>query len=140
MHLFHAIRADLLRRLGRLPEAAAAYAAAITHAGNARERAFLERQSASGKLSVMSGLPANVLRRAARLLPACCCVLVFPVALHAQEQTTSAPHAGHAMASPAPPPGQAGTTKPGELPAAIAKPIPLMPKSARHLHPEDLVG
>ena len=41
-HLFHAIRADLLRRLGRGAEAAAAYDAAIAHAGNAAERAFLE--------------------------------------------------------------------------------------------------
>ncbi len=42
-HLFHAIRADLLRRLGRTDEAALAYAAAIARAGNARERDFLER-------------------------------------------------------------------------------------------------
>jgi RNA polymerase sigma-70 factor, ECF subfamily len=41
-HLFHAIRADLLRRLGRGPEAALAYDAAIAVAGNAAERAFLE--------------------------------------------------------------------------------------------------
>jgi RNA polymerase sigma-70 factor, ECF subfamily len=43
-HLFHAIRADLLRRLGRDAEAALAYQAAIAHAGNAAERAFLERR------------------------------------------------------------------------------------------------
>jgi RNA polymerase sigma-70 factor, ECF subfamily len=42
-HLFHAIRADLLRRLGRRDEAARAYAAAIARTDNARERAFLER-------------------------------------------------------------------------------------------------
>ncbi len=42
-HLFHAIRADLLRRLGRTDEAALAYAAAIARTGNAREREFLER-------------------------------------------------------------------------------------------------
>ena len=42
-HLFHAIRADLLRRLGREPEAAAAYEAAIASTENAAERAFLER-------------------------------------------------------------------------------------------------
>ena len=41
-YLLHAIRADLLRRLGRTTEAAEAYAAAIARAGNARERAFLE--------------------------------------------------------------------------------------------------
>jgi RNA polymerase sigma-70 factor (ECF subfamily) len=43
-HLFHAIRADLLRRLGRLSEAAAAYDAAIARADNAAERAFLQRR------------------------------------------------------------------------------------------------
>jgi RNA polymerase sigma-70 factor (ECF subfamily) len=43
-HLFHAVRADLLRRLGRDPEAAQAYEAAIARAGNAPERAFLERR------------------------------------------------------------------------------------------------
>jgi RNA polymerase sigma-70 factor (ECF subfamily) len=43
-HLFHAIRADLLRRLGRDAEAAAAYEAAIARAGNATERRFLRRR------------------------------------------------------------------------------------------------
>jgi RNA polymerase sigma-70 factor (ECF subfamily) len=43
-HLFHAIRADLLRRLGRNREAALAYAAAMARTDNARERAFLERR------------------------------------------------------------------------------------------------
>jgi len=43
-HLFHAIRADLLRRLGRSHEAAAAYDAAIARSGNAAERNFLHRQ------------------------------------------------------------------------------------------------
>jgi RNA polymerase sigma-70 factor, ECF subfamily len=38
---FHAVRADLLRRLGRTPEAAAAYEAASALAGNDAERAFL---------------------------------------------------------------------------------------------------
>ena len=42
-HLFHAIRADLLRRLGRDAEAARAYQAAIARAGNAAERDFLRR-------------------------------------------------------------------------------------------------
>jgi RNA polymerase sigma-70 factor (ECF subfamily) len=42
-HLFHAIRAELLRRLGRNAEAAQAYDAAISHTENATERAFLER-------------------------------------------------------------------------------------------------
>jgi RNA polymerase sigma-70 factor (ECF subfamily) len=43
-HLFHAIRADLLRRLSRRAEAALAYEAAIGLAENAAERAFLERR------------------------------------------------------------------------------------------------
>ncbi|MBO0849657.1 MAG: tetratricopeptide repeat protein, partial [Pseudonocardia sp.] len=40
-HLFHAVRADLLRRLGRDAEAVPAYQAAITRTENAAERAFL---------------------------------------------------------------------------------------------------
>jgi len=43
-HLFHAIRADLLRRLGRKAEAARAYEAAIARTENAAERDFLERR------------------------------------------------------------------------------------------------
>ncbi len=43
-HLFHAVRADLLRRLGRAGEAAVAYDEAIARTGNAAERAFLERR------------------------------------------------------------------------------------------------
>jgi RNA polymerase sigma-70 factor (ECF subfamily) len=46
-HLFHATRADLLRRLGRPAEAAAAYDAAIERAGNGTERSFLRRQRES---------------------------------------------------------------------------------------------
>jgi RNA polymerase sigma-70 factor (ECF subfamily) len=42
-HLFHAIRADLLRRLGHTTEAALAYEAAIARTGNAIERDFLQR-------------------------------------------------------------------------------------------------
>lgn len=42
-HLFHAVRADLLRRLGRDTEAASAYGSAIDRADNAAERAFLRR-------------------------------------------------------------------------------------------------
>jgi RNA polymerase sigma-70 factor, ECF subfamily len=42
-YLFHAIRADLLRRLGRDEEAVLAYDAAIGGTENASERAFLER-------------------------------------------------------------------------------------------------
>jgi RNA polymerase sigma-70 factor (ECF subfamily) len=40
-HLFHAIRADLLRRLDRNGEAAQAYDAAIALTKNATEQAFL---------------------------------------------------------------------------------------------------
>jgi RNA polymerase sigma-70 factor (ECF subfamily) len=40
-YLYHAIRADLLRRLGRSDDAAAAYEAAIDRAANAAEIAFL---------------------------------------------------------------------------------------------------
>ena len=46
-HVFHAVRADLLRRLGRDAEAAAAYEAAIDLAGNASERDFLRRRRAA---------------------------------------------------------------------------------------------
>ena len=41
-YLFHAIRADLLRRLGRVGDAAAAYEAAIARSENAPERDFLD--------------------------------------------------------------------------------------------------
>jgi len=47
-----ATRADLLRRLGRLPEARAAYAEALDRTDNAPERAFLSR-----RLSECSGRP-----------------------------------------------------------------------------------
>lgn len=43
-HLFHAVRADLLRRLDRHTEAARAYEAAIARADNTIERRFLERR------------------------------------------------------------------------------------------------
>jgi RNA polymerase sigma-70 factor (ECF subfamily) len=42
-HLFHAVRADLLLRLGRLGEAAEAYDASISRCTNAIEREFLQR-------------------------------------------------------------------------------------------------
>jgi RNA polymerase sigma-70 factor (ECF subfamily) len=45
-HLLHAGRADLLRRLGRLDEAAAAYRQALDLADNPVERAFLTRRLA----------------------------------------------------------------------------------------------
>jgi len=42
-YLFHAVRADLLRRVGRTSEAALAYEAAIARCDNAAERDFLQR-------------------------------------------------------------------------------------------------
>jgi RNA polymerase sigma-70 factor (ECF subfamily) len=45
-HLFHAVRADLLRRLGRDADAALAYQAALAGCENAREREFLEKRLA----------------------------------------------------------------------------------------------
>ncbi|HET9798533.1 MAG TPA: sigma-70 family RNA polymerase sigma factor [Gemmatimonadaceae bacterium] len=44
LHLYHAIRADLLRRLDRRTEASAAYERAIARAENAAERRFLEQK------------------------------------------------------------------------------------------------
>jgi RNA polymerase sigma-70 factor, ECF subfamily len=46
-HYFHATRADLLRRLGERDAAEAAYARAAELAGNAAERAFLDRRLAA---------------------------------------------------------------------------------------------
>ncbi|MEV0143413.1 MULTISPECIES: sigma-70 family RNA polymerase sigma factor [unclassified Nonomuraea] len=46
-HLFHAVRADLLRRLGRTAEAADAYEAAIDRTANAAEQDFLRRARAT---------------------------------------------------------------------------------------------
>jgi RNA polymerase sigma-70 factor (ECF subfamily) len=43
-HVFHVVRADLLRRLGRVDDAAAAYKRAIELTGNERERAYLRTQ------------------------------------------------------------------------------------------------
>jgi RNA polymerase sigma-70 factor (ECF subfamily) len=45
-YLFHAIRADLLRRLGRTDDAAAAYSAAEARTSNDAERAFLAQARA----------------------------------------------------------------------------------------------
>jgi len=42
--VYHAIRADLLRRLGRAEEAAKAYALAVAMSGNRGERSFLESE------------------------------------------------------------------------------------------------
>ncbi|MEU3338224.1 RNA polymerase sigma factor [Streptomyces sp. NPDC002144] len=43
-HVFHAVRADLLRRLGRDTEAVRAYEAAVERAESPAERAYLERR------------------------------------------------------------------------------------------------
>jgi RNA polymerase sigma-70 factor, ECF subfamily len=43
-YLLHAVRADLLRRLGRTADAASAYQTALEKCENAKEREFLERQ------------------------------------------------------------------------------------------------
>jgi RNA polymerase sigma-70 factor (ECF subfamily) len=45
-HLLPAVRADLLRRLGRTGEAVAAYDEALARTGNTAERTFLERRRA----------------------------------------------------------------------------------------------
>jgi RNA polymerase sigma-70 factor (ECF subfamily) len=57
-HLLHATRADLLRRLGRRNEAAAAYRQALALTTNPVERAFLERrlaEVAQGELDRLGG-------------------------------------------------------------------------------------
>jgi RNA polymerase sigma-70 factor (ECF subfamily) len=46
-YLFHAVKADLLRRLGRTAEAAAAYRSAVERTQNQSERRFLVRQAES---------------------------------------------------------------------------------------------
>lgn len=46
-HLYHAVRADLLRRIGRTVDAAAAYRVALDNCRNKNERDFLMRQSQS---------------------------------------------------------------------------------------------
>jgi RNA polymerase sigma-70 factor (ECF subfamily) len=51
-YLFHAVRADLLRRLDRGPEAIAAYDAALARTDNEAERAFLRRARTAASGSV----------------------------------------------------------------------------------------
>jgi RNA polymerase sigma-70 factor (ECF subfamily) len=46
-HLWHAARADLLRRKGDLRAAATAYRKALAHVGSDPERRFLERRLAA---------------------------------------------------------------------------------------------
>jgi RNA polymerase sigma-70 factor (ECF subfamily) len=47
LHVYHAVRADLLRRLGRTDEADAAYGAAVERTTNAAEVAFLRARRAT---------------------------------------------------------------------------------------------
>jgi RNA polymerase sigma-70 factor, ECF subfamily len=57
-HLLHAARADLLRRLGSLPEAAESYTRALALVTNDSERRFLERRLREvqpGRLEIRSG-------------------------------------------------------------------------------------
>jgi RNA polymerase sigma-70 factor (ECF subfamily) len=49
-HLFHAARADLLERLGRAPEAAAAFNQALALVTNAAEREHLARRLGAMRL------------------------------------------------------------------------------------------
>jgi RNA polymerase sigma-70 factor (ECF subfamily) len=49
-HLWHSTRADLLRRLGRNEEAAAAYSRALELAPSTAERTFLEARLTAAKL------------------------------------------------------------------------------------------
>jgi RNA polymerase sigma-70 factor (ECF subfamily) len=50
-YLFHAARADILRRLGRKEEAARAYSAALMLTENAVEKAYLQRRMASVRVN-----------------------------------------------------------------------------------------
>jgi RNA polymerase sigma-70 factor (ECF subfamily) len=57
-HLFHATRADLLGRLGRHDESAAAYETAVTLAPTAPERTFLAGRLAAARRAI-GRLPAE---------------------------------------------------------------------------------
>ena len=67
-HLLPAARADVMRRLGRLPEAADAYRAALALVTNAAERRFLERRLAECRRPELHSLFAG--RLMCRLAPA----------------------------------------------------------------------
>ena len=54
-YLFHAVRADLLRRLGRSADAEAAYEAALALTGNAAERAYLAARLAETGMGMGAG-------------------------------------------------------------------------------------
>jgi RNA polymerase sigma-70 factor, ECF subfamily len=63
-HLFHAIRADLLQRLGRDAEAARAYEAAIARTENRAERDFLREVSTPSPRPARRTAPRGAPRRA----------------------------------------------------------------------------
>jgi RNA polymerase sigma-70 factor (ECF subfamily) len=54
-HLFHAVRADLLQRAGRLTEASSAYKQALTLCQNEHDRAYLHRRLAEVGEGVVRG-------------------------------------------------------------------------------------
>ena len=58
-HLFHATRADLLRRLGRMAEAADAYRAALARAENEAERRFISKRLAEVTASATREPPSG---------------------------------------------------------------------------------
>ncbi len=58
-YLYHAIRADLLRRVGRVDEARLAYDAAIARAENAIEREFLQRKQQALESGGSAELPSS---------------------------------------------------------------------------------
>jgi RNA polymerase sigma-70 factor (ECF subfamily) len=62
-HVFHAVRADLLRRLGHAEEARAAYTEAIEQAGNEAERRFLTSARAGVELRPSRYDPADAVER-----------------------------------------------------------------------------
>jgi RNA polymerase sigma-70 factor (ECF subfamily) len=66
-HLYHAIRADLLRRLGDRAGATAAYRAAIDRTANAREAEFLSRRLS--QISPVNSAIADSQRSSARSTP-----------------------------------------------------------------------
>ena len=58
-HLFHATRADLLRRLGRMAEAGEAYRAALARAENEAERRFISKRLAEVTASATRAPPSG---------------------------------------------------------------------------------
>jgi RNA polymerase sigma-70 factor (ECF subfamily) len=54
-HLWHAVRADLLRRMRRFEEAGLSYRLAIEKCENAREKAFLEKRKAEMEVLTRRG-------------------------------------------------------------------------------------